>query len=219
MVSNDKKKTADVKRDFGGRRVALILAGGKSSRMGRDKAQLPFGGTTVIEFLMARLRKVCEEVIIVARPEQTYTHPHARVVFDVVPGKFGLGGLYSGLLQSPAEINFVCACDMPLIAPALVEYLFTRLPGFDAVVPRIEGQAEPLCAIYAKTCLPALQERLRADDLRLSGWLAQVNTCFVEKHELQRYDARLRSFTNLNTSWDYERQLAYLQEETAAACI
>jgi molybdopterin-guanine dinucleotide biosynthesis protein A len=197
------------------KRAALILAGGKSSRLGRDKAQLPLGNTTVIEFLIARLRQACEEVIVVTRPEQPYPNIGARVVFDVMPGKFSLGGLYSGLLQSPAQANFVCACDMPLILPPLVAKLFERLEDFDVVVPRRDGQVEPLCAVYTKVCLPVIHARLLAGDLRMSGWLESVRTRFVEKDELRELDARLQSFFNLNTEADYQQVLALLENDTA----
>lgn len=196
-------------------RVALILAGGKSSRLGRDKAQLPLGNTTVIEFLIARLRQVCEEVIVVTRPDQPYPNLAARALFDVMPGKFSLGGLYSGLLQSPAQANFVCACDMPLISPLLVDHLFEQLDDFDVVVPRRDGRVEPLCAVYTKACLPAIHARLLAGDLRMSGWLEGVRTRFVEKEELQKIDLTLQSFFNLNTAADYQQLLALLGNDTA----
>lgn len=181
--------------------------------MGRDKAQLPLGKITALEFLIVRLRQVCDEVIVVTRPEQRYAHLQARVLFDVMPGTFSLGGLYSGLLQSPAETNFVCACDMPMIAPPLVSHLFARASEFDAIVTEIDGRAEPLCAVYNKSCLPFIHARLCAKDLRMSGWLASVRTHFVGKNELQQYDPKLRSFLNLNTAADYEQLLAYLKDE------
>ena len=205
-VSNDKKKKQDVKPDFVPR-AALILAGGKSSRMGQDKALLPWSDSTLIEALMARLRPVCDEVLIVTRPEQPYTQLGARQLFDVTPEPSSLGGLYSGLLQSPTVANFACACDMPLIEPDLVHHLFDQLADFAAVVPRLDGRIEPLCAVYSKACLPAIQARLRANDLRLSGWQTGVRTFFVEKSELQKHDPQLRSFLNLNTAAEYQHLL------------
>ncbi|MGH7495577.1 MAG: molybdenum cofactor guanylyltransferase [bacterium] len=209
----------DVNDDFGRRSVrrgtALILAGGKSSRMGRDKALLPLGNTTVIEFLMARLRQVCEEVIVVTRLEQPYSSLGASVLFDLMPDKFSLGGLYSGLLQSPAQVNFVCACDMPLISPSVVSYLLELLTDFDVAVPRLEGQVEPLCAVYTKACLPAIHARLLAGDLRMSGWFDSVRARFVGKDELQKHDPKLQSFSNLNTMADYQQLLIRIENETA----
>lgn len=181
--------------------------------MGRDKALLPLGDTTVIAFLIKRLRQVCDEIIVVTRQKQSYPHLDARVVFDVMTDTFSLGGLYSGLLQSPAQTNFVCACDMPLIAPPLVSFLFEQLADYDAVVPRIGGRAEPLCAVYAKSCLPAIHACLLDHDLRMSGWLTRVRTRFIAEKELRNHDPELHSFLNLNTETDYHALLGLIQEK------
>ncbi len=194
-------------------RTALILAGGKSSRMGQDKACLPFGKATLLEFLVERLRKVCGQIFMVTRPQQSYAHLKLPVLLDVMPDKFSLGGLYSGLLQSPAEVNFVCACDMPLIAPRLVNFLFEQLADHDAAVPQIGQQLEPLCAVYAKICLPAIHARLLANDLRMSGWLADVRSRFISTEEIETFDPHLHSFLNINTPADYQRLLALCRME------
>jgi molybdopterin-guanine dinucleotide biosynthesis protein A len=185
--------------------AALLLAGGQSSRMGANKALLPFGKTTVLDFMIARLQQACEEVILVTTPAQTYAHAQVRKVFDVVQGKSGLGGLYSGLLQSPAEINFVCGCDMPLIAPELVQYLFAQLADYEAVVPQIEGYFEPLCAVYSKACLPYIAAQLQTPELRMTSWLAHARVRMVGEEELRAVDPLLHSFLNMNTPEDYAR--------------
>ncbi len=172
--------------------------------MGQDKALLPFGKTTVIEFLIARLQQVCEEVIVVTTPEQSYPHLHAQKVFDLVPNKLSLGGLYSGLLQSTAEINFVCGCDMPLLAPQLVRHLFAQIKGYEAVVPKHRGFFEPLCAVYSKACLPYIEAQLRTEDLRMTSWLTQARVRIVREKELRARDPELHSLLNMNTPEDYE---------------
>lgn len=188
---------------------ALILVGGKSSRMGEDKALLPFGKTTVLDFLIGRLQRVCDEVILVTTPAQSYSNVSVRKIFDLVSGKFGLGGLYSGLLQSPAEINFVCGCDMPLLEPKLVRALVAQCAGFDAVVPQVEGFFEPLCAVYSKACLPYIAAQLQTDDLRMTSWFAQARVRIVSEEELRAVDPELRSLMNMNTRADYERMRAH----------
>lgn len=185
--------------------TALLLAGGQSSRMGVNKALLPFGNTTVLEFIITRLRQVCAEVILVTTPQQPYAHLAVKKVFDVIEGKLSLGGVYSGLLQSPAEVNFVCGCDMPFIAPELVRYLMMQLADYDAVVPQLEGFFEPLCAVYRKTCLPFIAAQLQTPELRLTSWFARARIRVVSQQELRASDPELRSFINMNTPEDYAR--------------
>lgn len=192
-------------------RVALLLAGGQSQRMGTNKALLPLGKTTVLDFITTRLEQACEEVLLVTTPRQPYPQMRARKIFDVMEGKSSLGGLYSGLLQSPAEANFVCGCDMPLITPEMINYLFARLETNDAVVPKLDGFFEPLCAVYRKSCLPYIEAQLRTSELRMTHWFAQARVLAPGKEELPD----VRSFLNLNTPEDYAR----LQEELAHSSL
>ncbi len=185
--------------------TALLLAGGKSSRMGKNKALLPFGKTNVLDFMIARLQQVCDEVIIVTTPTQAYPHLRLRKIFDIVENKFSLGGLYSGLLQSPTEINFVCGCDMPLLEPQLIRYLIAQIDDNDAVVPNLGGFFEPLCAVYSKVCLPYIAAQLQTEDLRMTSWLKQARVRFVEEEELSVIDPMMLSFLNMNTPEDYQR--------------
>lgn len=190
---------------------ALLLAGGKSSRMGTNKALLPFGKTTVLEFMNARLQQAGAEVILVTTPEQGYAHLPQRKIFDVLEGKLSLGGLYSGLLHSPSAASFVCGCDMPLLAPELVRYLFAQLGDHDAVVPKIDGYFEPLCAVYAKACLPYIAAQLQTEDLRMTSWFKHARVRIVGEEELRAIDPHLHSFLNMNTPEDYQRLLALAQ--------
>ncbi len=192
--------------------TALLLAGGKSSRMGANKALLPLGNTTVMDFMIARLQQVCTEVILVTTPEQSYSHLSVKKVFDVVEGKLSLGGMYSGLLQSPAEANFICGCDMPFLEPQLVRRLFAQLADYDAVVPQLDGFFEPLCAVYRKTCLPHIAAQLQTPELRLTRWFDHARIRVVSKEELREVDPTLRSFMNMNTPEEY----AHVQQVFAA---
>lgn len=180
--------------------------------MGEDKALLPLGKTNVLEFLIARLQRVCDEVMLVTTPTQSYPHVPLRKFFDVVSGKFSLGGLYSGLLQSPATINFVCGCDMPLLEPELVRALVASIEGYDAVVPQVRGFFEPLCAVYSRACLPFIETQLRTEDLRMTSWLTHARVRIVSEQELRAVDPELRSLMNMNTRADYERMQMLLAE-------
>lgn len=190
--------------------TALLLAGGKSSRMGTNKALLPFGKTTVLEFLIARLQQAGAEVILVTTPEQGYAHLPQRKIFDVIEGKLSLGGLYTGLLHSPNDASFVCGCDMPLLAPELVRHLFAQLGDYDAVVPRINGYFEPLCAVYAKACLPYIAAQLQTEELRMTSWFKHARVRLVHEAELRSVDPSLHSLLNMNTPEDYQHMLALI---------
>lgn len=187
--------------------AALILAGGNSSRLGRAKAFLPWQGMTFIETLVTNLKDVCQEVLLVTTPQHDFTSLPVRIVHDILPGKNSLGGLYAGLRQSNQPVNFVCACDMPLLLPELVRNLINKLEGFDAVVPFAHDRLQPLCAVYTKACLPFIEQQLQQNALRMTAWLAQARVRIVPEAELRGIDPALRSFFNVNTEEDYQRLL------------
>jgi molybdopterin-guanine dinucleotide biosynthesis protein A len=118
---------------------AVILAGGKSRRMGRDKALLEFDGKTLIERVIERVRTVSDDIIIVCNDVDTYAKFGVRIVTDVIPGKGSLGGLYSGMLAAREEYALALACDMPFLNDALLRYLIFLTPGFDVVIPQARG--------------------------------------------------------------------------------
>ncbi len=132
--------------------AALILAGGKSSRLGGDKTLLPWQGTTILAALATRLQKTLAHVLIVTTPDHQLASPAGRIVHDLIPGKNSLGGLHAGLTQSPAQKNFICACDMPLLLPELAQGLTARSSRFEVIIPHVHDRLQPLCAVYDKAC-------------------------------------------------------------------
>jgi len=199
--------------------AAIILAGGKSSRLGRDKALLPWQGTTILAALATRLQQAFAHVLIVTTPDHQLASPAGRIVYDLIPGKNSLGGLHGGLMQSPAQKNFVCACDMPLLLPELAQDLMARSSGFEVIIPRVHDRLQPLCAVYDKTCLPFITRALAAGQLRMTGWLSQVRVRVVAEAELRQVDATLQSFYNVNTEADYRQLQAVFSEKCTAAPV
>lgn len=114
---------------------AIILAGGKSRRMGRDKAFLEFDGKMLIERVIERVRSMSDDIIIVCNDVEAYAKFGERMVTDVIPGKGSLGGLYSGLLAVKQEYALAVACDMPFLNESLLRHLISLAPGFDVVIP------------------------------------------------------------------------------------
>lgn len=181
----------------------VILAGGESRRMGRPKALLPIGGTTLIEAVIARLREACPEILIVTNTPELYQHLGVRLVPDALPGRQSLVGIFTGVLHTGGP-TFVCACDMPFLNPALVRYLGSLAEGVDVVIPRHGGDYEPLHAVYTPACLEPIR-RCIARRGRNTGFLKDVRVRTVEVEELRRFDPDLRSFVNVNTPEDYAR--------------
>lgn len=184
--------------------TGLILAGGQSRRMGRDKAFLKLGGRTAVERTLVVFRPLFDEIIIVSNAPEKFSLPGIRAVPDKIPGKGPLGGLYAGLRAADSARCFVAACDMPLIRRELAAY-FSGITGCDAAVPSIRGKLQPLLALYSKSCLPAIRALLDAGDLRMESLLRAVNTRILSEEELLPFDPELLSFVNMNTPDDFRR--------------
>lgn len=176
--------------------------------MGTDKALLRMqpGGPTLIERVIAALRAVTTEILLVTnRPDE-----HTWLGFPVVGDNYRVGaslaGVEAGLTASPHEYNLIVACDMPSISPELLRGLVNRPRDYDALVPvNRDNQPETLCAIYSRRCLPVIRQRLEQGNYKIAGWLPEVKTSFVPASELEQYDKALQSFVNLNTPEELQR--------------
>jgi molybdopterin-guanine dinucleotide biosynthesis protein A len=193
--------------------TGIILAGGESRRMGRDKAFLPWGDTTLIEHLLERLRPVTDEVIVAVNPAlsrkggvkdaRAFRHLKARVVEDCVPDAHALGGLYTGLRAASHEVCFVCACDVPFLHPALIRFLIKQAEGYDAVIPRTPTGIQPLSAVYRKSALLAIKDQLHQQQFTLARLAERLRVHIVKAETLHRFDATGLSFLNVNTPEEY----------------
>jgi molybdopterin-guanine dinucleotide biosynthesis protein A len=200
---------------------ALVLAGGQSRRMGRDKALLDFNGAPLITRVIARVRQVCAEVIIVANDASTYTQFGLSVIGDIYPGKGSLGGIFSGLQAVHAEYALAVACDMPFLSEVLLRYLISLAPQADVVIPRAhapigkarratrydqlavkESGLQATHAIYSKRCLQPMRAHLRVDDLRTINFFDEVRVRVVEPDEIAPFDPQFLSLFNVNTPDD-----------------
>ena len=177
---------------------AAVMAGGKSRRMGRDKAWLELGGRPIIERVIDVLREVADEVVIVAN-DARYGALGLRVVPDRFPEGGALGGIATGVWAATHERVLVAACDMPFLRADVLRLLLSHAPEADAVVPRVGGEFETLHALYSKACLPAMERALAAGRMRVISFYDDVRVRAVEEDELRTVDPELRSFTNVNT--------------------
>ncbi len=196
-------------------RGALVLAGGRSTRMGRDKATLPFGPRTMLDRILALLRPVVDERIVVARPGQDLPAlpPDARLAFDRRLDRGPLQGLEAGLEAAASDVLFATACDTPFLSRALVGLLFERLGDASVVVAEAGGRLHPLAAVYRRSVLSDVRALLSADRLRPIFLYERVPTVRVGEDELRRVDPALLSLENTNTPEQYEEALRRLDAE------
>jgi molybdenum cofactor guanylyltransferase len=184
--------------------AAFVLAGGQSSRMGRDKAFLQLDGLTLLERALATARHASEEVTIVGQREKF--SGYAPVIEDVYPGHGPLAGIHAALSAGRAGLNFIVALDTPFLEPGFVRYLMeqARLSGAVVTLPRVAGRAHPLCAAYRREFAPVAESALQQGHNRIEPLLARVRTREIGDAELREHGYHPRMFDNLNTpeEWD-----------------
>jgi len=187
--------------------TVAILAGGKSSRLGRDKAFVEVRGRPLIEDLLAQTDGLGLETLIITNHPEAYRYLNRPLLSDVLPERGPLGGLYTALSAASQPQLLCLACDMPFIVRPLIDYLISLISESDGVVPRLSGKVEPLRAIYARTCLAPMRAALEADRLALHDFLSAsgLHLRFVEEAEIDRFDPDHLSFFNINTPEDLEQ--------------
>ncbi len=184
--------------------AGIVLSGGENRRMGVDKAFLEIGGMPMIEHILRAFKGIFHKVIIVTNAPQLYATYDVTVVTDALDKRGPLTGIYTGLLNTRDEYNFVAACDMPFLNIGLISYMMGLAAGHDIVVPRIGGLPEPLHAVYYRGLLPIIEYRVRNDIGQIQGIFSGARVRYVTEEEIDRYDGGRRSFMNLNTPREYK---------------
>jgi molybdenum cofactor guanylyltransferase len=192
--------------------TAVVLAGGKSSRMGRPKSLLLFDGEPLILHIARALKRMFAETVIVAAPEQELPDLPATLVRDDVAYQGPVGGIYYGLKAASGNFCFVTSCDVPFLNAALISHLASQMSNHDVVVPHWENRFQPLHAVYRTSVLPLLKEQLDRGELRPVYLFDKVRTCQIGEDEIRRFDPEGLSFFNMNTPDDYERALQRWKE-------
>lgn len=178
---------------------AAVMAGGKSRRMGTDKAWLDVGdGRPIVQRVIDVARDVADEVFLVANDEKFRTLG-LRVVPDRFPDGGALGGIATGIGAATHDRVLVIACDMPFLRADVLRYLVDQAEDVDAVVPRIGGEHETLHALYTKACLTPIERALEAGKMRVISFFPDVRVRTLGEDDLRLFDPDLRSFTNVNT--------------------
>ncbi|MGQ9478072.1 MAG: molybdenum cofactor guanylyltransferase, partial [Candidatus Bipolaricaulia bacterium] len=182
--------------------TGIVLAGGKSSRLGRDKALLCFDGEPLILKVVRLLKGLCPEVLVITGEERRYADLlDVPVVEDLVEGAGPLGGIYTGLTVSSHDYNLVVACDMPLLEPSLLSLLLERIgavPKVEAIVSQVRGRLEPFPGVYCRSCAGKIAELLARGSRRVHEFLELVQKAVIAEEEVLALDPNLQSFINLN---------------------
>jgi molybdopterin-guanine dinucleotide biosynthesis protein A len=194
----------------------IILAGGRSSRMGQDKIWMVLDGQPLVERVVRRLLPVASEVLLSAGDAERF-EPILRslpvpsqVVPDRYPGHGPLAGMQAGLNAAHGDVALVVAADMPFVNIALIRHMIGLAEGYDGVVPHVIdprkriGALEPLHALYRRTCLPAIERHLAAGDRQVLCFFDDVRLRALPLDEIRRIDPGLLSFFNVNTPEDWQ---------------
>ena len=188
--------------------TSIVLAGGRSLRLGRSKALQAIQGKSLIQWVVDRLAMLSTEIIIVtARGEAIPCSSAVRIktVADIYPAKGTLVGIHSGLIASSSSRAIVVGCDMPFLSVSLLEYMTQTLADSDVALPRIGEMVEPLCAVYSKNCLAPIQELLDQNELRISRLFGMVKVRYIDEDDIDSFDPEHLSFFNVNSQIDLDR--------------
>jgi molybdopterin-guanine dinucleotide biosynthesis protein A len=216
--------------------AAVILTGGKSSRMGSPKALLLFDGEPLVLHLVRALNRLFSEVVVVAAPGEQFAElssllrsqpnepnkpnePNVTIVRDEVAYQGPVGGIYYGLEAARGEFCFVTSCDVPFLNASLISHLLSQISDCDVVVPYWQERFQPLCAIYRRSVAPLLKEQLERGELRPIFLFDKVRTRKVEEEEIRRFDPDGVSFFNMNGPEEYQAAVAIWKKSRQAPAL
>ncbi len=211
--------------------TAIIMAGGKSSRMGQDKAFLKIGALTIVEYQLRRLSPLFDEILISTNSPEKFAYLGLKTVQDVSPGRGPLVGIYSSLLKAANPYLFAIACDMPFVNPELINYMKELCKDYDIVVPETEQGLEPLHAIYSKTCLLVMEKYINGSTPgptaegnvshrekqgqrgkgRVIEFFSEVKVRTISLEEISKIPGAREAFLNFNTPEEYQKALKFLE--------
>jgi len=188
--------------------TSIILAGGRSLRLGRTKYLETVGDKSLIQWVIDRLAIVSAEIIIATAHGEEIpcsSDVRLRTVADIYPGKGPLAGIYSGLVAASSRRAIVVSCDTPFLSVGLLEYMTQTCPGADIVVPRIKEKVEPLCAVYSRNCVDPIRELLEQNELKIIELYPMVTVRHIEEAEIDVFDPEHLSFFNINSQVDLDK--------------
>jgi molybdopterin-guanine dinucleotide biosynthesis protein A len=192
--------------------TAIVLCGGQSTRMGSDKASLPFGNETMLERISRTVAEVADALIVVGRRDQD-----ASTTYDAIEEQGPLAGIAAGLSASKTDLNVIIACDMPLIKPVVLQRLVSLIDNNDICVAVVDGHASALCGVYRSRIAGDAQALLDAGERRVMRLLDRVQTKRVDTAAFRDIDPNLDTFLSCDTPEAYRAALVRLKPDASGS--
>ena len=192
---------------------AIILSGGKSSRMQVNKAFVTINHQLMIVVAIKKLQPLFTEIIVVTNNPEDYIGLGVKMTSDLIPGQGPLGGIQAGLIAATNHYSFVMACDMPFVEPALITYLVGESQDVDVVVPQMGNYFEPLHAVYSKNCLEPIAACLERGVYKVFAFYDQVKVNYVGLERLTSLVDPNKVFFNVNTPADLDQARVWAGEK------
>ncbi len=187
--------------------VGVVLAGGKSTRMGMDKALLEKSNRQFIQIAIDTLKEVTSRVVVSCREACQYGEYDLPVVFDEIDGAGPLSGMHAVMKNIQADYYIFLPIDNPLVPGALFEYMLQSAGDCDALVPYIGGYFEPLCAIYHRRCFPLIEKFLASGERKVRSFYSEAKICPFTEEEISLFGEPEKIFFNINHKDHYDRLL------------
>ena len=188
------KKNSPLFEDVSG----VILAGGKSSRYGTNKALVKIDGISLIERVILVMGRLFQDLILITNTPDEYAHLGLPMYEDLIKGLGPIAGIYTALSKILNESGFFVACDMPLLSRELICHMVEARGDSDVVVPRISGMMETLHALYGKGCFSSIKRQIDSREYQIIRIFKEVNVQYIDEEEIRRFDPDLKSFINVN---------------------
>jgi len=185
--------------------TGIILAGGKSTRMGTNKAFLTVGGERLIDRTVRIFKDIFHEVILVTNTPFDYLDQDCTIATDIIKGKGALGGIYTGLFFASHDHSFVSACDMPFLDKSFIKYMIEKRDDHDIVVPKLPDGLQPLYAIYSKRSLSAIKRNIGLNQLKITGFYKGLKILEISEVVIKSFDPECKMFFNVNTMSDLDQ--------------
>jgi len=179
--------------------TGIILSGGKSKRMGENKAFIEIDGIPIIYRIYNIFKRLFNEIILVTDRKELFSNLDVKIYNDLIPNRGVLGGLYTGLFFSSFSYSFCVACDMPFLKESVIQYLIKNIYDYDVIVPKTKDGLQPLHAIYSKNCIEPIKNILDQKKYRIIDFYPMIKMKIINENEFSHLDPMEKSFFNLNT--------------------
>jgi molybdopterin-guanine dinucleotide biosynthesis protein A len=184
--------------------TGIILSGGKSTRMGENKALIKIEGIPIIQRIHNLFEKLFKEIIIVTDQKERFSDINAKVYSDIFPNRGVLAGIYTGLFFSNYQYAFCVACDMPFLKESVIRFLLRKIGDYDVIVPKTRDGLQPLHAIYSKKCLEPIKKIILQNKFKILDLYPIVRVKIILEKEFSDLDPANESFINVNTPEDLD---------------